>query len=97
MGIEHKVTGVLHLVATSIIIVYLLTNAVPKSYAFGAVLFFIIKGIAFTLMKQSPISALDAIAGILLFFPVIGWFSNIVLNIIVIVFLAQKGVAYLFR
>lgn len=97
MGLEHKLTGVLHLGAILIIIFYLLTNAFPKSYALGAVLFFIVKGIAFAIFKQSPLSALDAIAGIYLLFPVLGWFSNIVLNIIFIGFLVQKGVMYLFR
>lgn len=97
MGIEHKFTGVLHLGALSIIILYLLTNAFPKFYAVAAVLFFIIKGIAFAIMKHSPLSALDAVAGVYLLFPVIGVFSNIVLNIIFIGFLVQKGVVYLFR
>lgn len=97
MGIEHKITGILHLGAISIIIFYLLTNAFPKSYASGAVLFFIVKGIAFAFMKQNPLSALDAVAGIYLLFPVLGWFSNMILNIIFIGFLVQKGVAYLFR
>ena len=97
MGIEHKVTAILHLGAISIVMLYLLTTALPKSYALGAVLFFIIKGIAFAVMKQNPLSALDAVAGIYLLFPVIDWFSNIVLNIIFIGFLVQKGVVYLFR
>lgn len=97
MGIEHKITAVLHLGAISIIIFYLLTNAFPKSYALGAVLFFIVKGIAFAFMKQNPLSALDAIAGVYLLFPVLGWFSNSVLNWIVIIFLVQKGIVYLFR
>jgi len=97
MGIEHKVTAILHLGAISIVMLYLLTTALPKSYALGAVLFFIIKGIAFAVMKQNPLSALDAVAGIYLLFPVLGWFSNAVLNIIFIGFLVQKGVVYLFR
>ncbi len=97
MGIEHKVTGLLHLGALSIIVLYLLTNAFPKSFAIGAIVFFAIKGIAFTIMKQNPLSALDAVAGIYLLFPVLGWFSNIVLNIIFIGFLVQKGIVYLFR
>ena len=97
MGMEHKITGVLHVGALLIVIFYLLTNAFPKSFALGAILFFIIKGIAFAFMKRNPFSALDAIAGIYLFFPVIGWFSNIVLNIIFIGFLAQKGIIYFFR
>jgi len=97
MGIEHKITAILHLGAISIVILYLLTNAFPKSYALGAVLFFVIKGIAFAVMKQNPLSALDAVAGVYLLFPVLGWFSNVVLNIIFIGFLVQKGVVYLFR
>ena len=97
MGIEHKVTAILHLGAISIVILYLLTNAFPKSYALGAVLFFIIKGIGFAIMKQNPLSVLDAVAGIYLLFPVLGWFYNIVLNIIFIGFLVQKGIVYLFR
>lgn len=97
MGIEHKITAIFHLGAISIIIFYLLTTAFPKSYALGAVAFFIIKGIAFAFMKQNPVSALDGIAGLYLLFPVIGWFSNIVLNVIVIGFLVQKGIVYLFR
>ena len=97
MGIEHKITAVLHLGVVSIIILYLLTSAFPKSYALGAVLFFIIKGIAFAIMKQNPLSVLDTVAGVYLLFPVLGWFSNIVLNIIVIGFLVQKGIVYLFR
>ena len=97
MGLEHKLTGVLHLGAISIVILYLLTNALPKSYALGAVAFFIIKGIAFAVMKQNPLSALDAVAGVYLIFPVMDWFSNVVLNIIIIGFLMQKGIVYLFR
>ena len=97
MGIEHKVTAILHLGTISIVILYLLTNAFPKSYALGAVLFFIIKGIGFAIMKQNPLSVLDAVAGIYLLFPVLGWFSNIVLNVIIIGFLVQKGIVYLFR
>ncbi len=97
MGIEHKLTGVLHLGAISVIILYLLTNAFPKSYALGAVLFFVIKGIAFAFMKQNPMSALDAIAGVYLIFPVLDWFSNSILDWVVIIFLLQKGIFYLFR
>jgi len=97
MGIEHKITAVLHLGAVSIVIFYLLTSGFSKSYALGAALFFVVKGIAFAFMKQNPVSALDAVAGIYLLFPVLGWFSNIVLNIIFIGFLIQKGVIYLFR
>ena len=97
MGIEHKITGVLHLGAIAVVILYLLTNAFPKTYALGAVLLFIIKGIAFAFMKQNPLSILDAVAGIYLLFPVLGWFSNIVLNIIFVGFLIQKGIVYLFR
>ena len=97
MGIEHKITGVLHLGALLIISVYLFVDVVPKSYALGAVAFFIIKGIAFAVMKQNPLSVLDAVAGIYLLFPVLGWFSNIVLNVIIIGFLVQKGIVYLFR
>lgn len=97
MGIEHKVTGLLHLGALLIIILYLLTHAFPKSFALGAIAFFVIKGIAFAFMKQNPLSILDTVAGIYLLFPVLGWFSNIVLNIIFIGFLVQKGIVYLFR
>jgi len=97
MGIEHKITAVLHLGAVSVIILYLLTEGFPKTYALIATLFFIVKGIGFAFMKQNPLSALDAVAGIYLLFPVLGWFSNIVLNIIVIGFLVQKGIVYLFR
>lgn len=97
MGIEHKITGILHLGAVSVVVFYLLTSAFPKSYALGAIAFFLIKGIAFAFMKQNPLSALDAIAGIYLLLPVLGWFSNIVLNIIFIGFLVQKGIVYLFR
>ena len=97
MGAEHKITGVLHLGAILIIILFLLMDVVPKSYALLAVLFFVVKGIAFTIMKQNPLSLLDTVAGIYLFFPIIGWFSNIVLNVIFIGFLVQKGIVYLFR
>lgn len=97
MGSEHKITGILHLGAVSVVVFYLLTSAFPKSYALGAIAFFIIKGIAFAFMKQNPLSTLDAIAGIYLLFPVLGWFSNIVLNVIFIGFLIQKGIVYLFR
>ncbi|MBI2542657.1 MAG: hypothetical protein HYW24_00505 [Candidatus Aenigmarchaeota archaeon] len=98
MGIEHKITAILHLSAILVIIVYLLTEgAFPKSYALVAVGFFVIKGVAFAFMKQNPLSALDAVAGIYLFFPVMGWFSSIVLDIIFIGFLLQKGFFYLFR
>ncbi|MBI1979087.1 MAG: hypothetical protein HYS62_03460 [Candidatus Aenigmarchaeota archaeon] len=97
MGIEHKITGILHLVAVLIIVLFSLTDEIPKSFAFLSVLFFVVKGIGFAIMKQNPLSALDAIAGIYLLFAVLGWFSNGVLNWIVIIFLAQKGVVYLFR
>ena len=97
MGIEHKITGVLHLGAISIIILYLLTGEFPKNYALIAVAFFIVKGIAFAFMKQNPLSALDAIAGIYLLLPVLEWFSNPILNWIVIIFLIQKGIVYIFR
>ncbi len=97
MGIEYKVTGVVQLVAVSLIIFFLLADAIPKSYALVAVLFFLVKGIAFALMKRNPMSLLDTIAGVYLLFPILGLFSNIVLNVIVIVFLVQKGVMYLFR
>lgn len=97
MGIEHKITGVLHLGAISVVIFYLLTNAFPKTYALGTVLFFVIKGISFAFMKQNPLSALDAVAGIYLLFPVLGWFSNAILDWSAIIFLVQKGIVYLFR
>lgn len=97
MGLEYKLTGIFQLSAILIIIFYLLTDTFPKSFALGAVLFFIIKGIAFATFKQNLLSALDTIAGIYLFFPIIGWFSNIILNIIMILFLVQKGITYLFR
>lgn len=97
MGIEHKITAVLHLGAVIVLIFYLFTNSFPKSFAIGSVFFFIVKGIAFVFMKQNPLSALDAVAGIYLLFPVLGIFSNIVLNIIFIGFLVQKGITYLFR
>lgn len=97
MGIEHKITGMFHLIAVSIIITYLLTSSFSKSYAIFSILFFIVKGISFALFKRSVLSVLDAIAGIYLIFPVMGWFSNTLLNIIFIGFLVQKGVVYLFR
>ena len=97
MGIEHKITSILHLGAVLVIIIYVLMGVVPRSYALVAVLFFVVKGIGFTIMKQNPLSMLDAVAGIYLFFPVMDLFSNIVLNIIFIGFLAQKGILYLFR
>ena len=97
MGIEHKITGILHLGASLVISIYLFMGVVPKSYALGVVAFFVIKGIAFAIMKQNPLSVLDTVAGVYLLFPVLGWFSNIVLNIIIIGFLVQKGIVYLFR
>ena len=97
MSIEHKITGFFHLIATLAITFYLSGWFFPKSFALIAVAFFIIKGVSFALMKRNPISAVDAVAGVYLFLPVIGLFSNIVLNIIFIGFLVQKGIVYLFR
>lgn len=97
MGIEYKISGVIQLTAVSIISIYLFLDAVPKSYALVTAIFFILKGISFTFFKQNPLSLLDTISGLYLLFPVLGWFSNTVLNIIVIVFLAQKGIVYLLR
>lgn len=97
MGIEYKISGVVQLVAISIISIYLFLGIVPKSYALGVAIFFILKGISFTIFKQNPLSLLDAISGFYLLFPVLGWFSNTALNIIVIVFLTQKGIVYLLR
>lgn len=93
----HKILGVAQLAAISIISIYLFSDIVPKSYALGAVLYFISKGILFTILKRSPLSLLDAISGFYLLFPVLGWFSSDVLNIIVIIFLVQKGIVYLLR
>lgn len=93
----NKITGILQLVATLIVILYLFNLPIPKSFAMIAVLFFIIKGVSFTVLKQNPISAIDAIAGFYLLFPVLGWFANTILNVIFIIFLLQKGVSYLLR
>jgi hypothetical protein len=97
MGMEHKLTGVLHVTALAVVVLYLLTSAFPKSYALIAAGFFVVKGITFAFMKQNPVSALDTVAGIYLIFPVMGLFSNIILNIIFIGFLTQKGITYIFR
>ncbi len=97
MGVEHKITAVFHLSALLVIILYLLMDAVPRYYALIAVAFFVIKGVSFAIIKQNPVSALDAVAGAYLFLPVIGWFTNIILNIIFIAFLVQKGISYIFR
>ncbi len=93
----HKILGVAQLAAISIISIYLFRGIVPESYALGATLFFILKGVLFTILKRNPLSSLDAISGFYLLFPVLEWFSNSVLNIIMIVFLVQKGIMYLFR
>ncbi len=93
----HKITGILHLTALSFIALYLFADVLPKSLALLGVLFFLIKGISFAFMKQNPVSALDAVAGFYLLFPVMGTFSNIILTMLFIGFLAQKGVVYLFR
>jgi hypothetical protein len=97
MGIEYKISGVIQLAAVLIIVIYIFLHAVPRIYALSVAMLFIIKGISFTIFKQNPLSLLDTVAGLYLFFPVLGWFSNTVLNIIVIIFLAQKGITYLFR
>ncbi|MBI2546826.1 MAG: hypothetical protein HYW23_00055 [Candidatus Aenigmarchaeota archaeon] len=97
MGLEHKITGVMHLGALSIIALHLFTGSIQQSYVIIASLFFIVKGIAFTLMKQNPLSLLDTVAGVYLMFPVLGIFSISLLNIIFIVFLAQKGLIYLLK
>lgn len=95
--VMHKILGVAQLAAISIISIYLFSDIVPKSYALGAVIFFISKGVLFTILKRNPLSSLDAISGFYLLFPVFGWFSSNVLNIIMIAFLAQKGIMYLLR
>ena len=97
MSIEHKITGFFHLAAALVVTLYLSGWFFPKSFALIAVAFFIIKGVSFALMKRNPVSAIDAIAGVYLFFPAIGLFSNGILNWIVIIFLIQKGIVYLFR
>jgi len=97
MGIEHKITGILQLIAVSIIAIYLYSDLLPKSVALFAVAYFIVKGVSFTLMKRNPLSAIDALSGLYLLLPVLGVFTNTVLNVISIIFLAQKGIAYLFR
>ncbi len=93
----NKFTGALQLVASSIVILYLFHSPVPKSFAIVAALFFVIKGAAFTILKQNPVSSIDAIAGLYLLFPVLGWFNVTILNVVFIIFLVQKGISYLFR
>lgn len=97
MGIEYKITGIAQITAVSIISFYLYFGLLSKTIALFAVAYFVIKGVAFTVFKRNPLSALDAIAGIYLLFPAIGIFSNSVLDTVSIIFLAQKGIAYLFR
>lgn len=97
MGLEHKVTGAVHIVAVSVIISYMLLGLVPKSYAIVASVFFIVKGVVFSVMKRNPLSFLDALSGLYILLPLTGLFSNLVLNIVFIGFLAQKGIMYLFR
>ncbi|MBI2545376.1 MAG: hypothetical protein HYW22_02130 [Candidatus Aenigmarchaeota archaeon] len=98
MGAEHKITGILQLIAVSVVILYILTDGtIPRNIALIAVAFFIVKGIGFTFMKQNLLSLSDTIAGIYLLLPVLGIFSNTILNIIFIGWLIQKGIIYLFR
>ena len=98
MGLEYKLTGVIQLIAVSIVILYILTDgSFSNIVAIGAVLFFIVKGVAFAFMKQSILSLSDTLAGIYLLLPVFGIFSNTILNIIFIGWLIQKGIVYLFR
>lgn len=97
MGVEHKITGIAQLIAVSIIILHLYFSLLPSSASLFAVAYFVIKGISFALFKRNPLSILDAISGIYLIFPVTGMFSNSILNMVSIIFLAQKGVVYLFR
>ena len=97
MGLEYKVSGIVQLVAVTVVAAYLLTNNLSQSYALVAVAFFIVKGILFTFMKQNALSLSDTIAGIYLLFSVLGWFSIGLLNWAAILFLIQKGIVYLFR
>ena len=98
MGLEYKLTGVIQLIAVSIVILYILTDgAFSRTIVIVSVLFFIVKGVAFAFMKQSILSLSDTIAGIYLLLPVFGIFSNTILNIIFIGWLIQKGIVYLFR
>lgn len=97
MGMEYKISGVIQLVAVTIVSLYLFLSLGSKLYSIGVAVLFIIKGIGFTIFKQSLLSLLDTFFGIYLFFAVLGWFSNTVISIVAIVFLTQKGITYLLR
>ena len=98
MGFEHKITGVFQLISVLIVALYIITDgAFSRNIALIAIAFFIVKGIGFAFMKQNVLSLSDAIAGIYLLLPVLGIFSNLILNIIFIGWLTQKGIIYLFR
>ncbi len=97
MGIEYKATGGLQLAAVSIVAAHLYLTTFTQSVALVAVSYFIVKGVLFTLMKRNPLSLIDTLAGLYLILPVLGIFSNDIINTISLIFLAQKGIVYFFR
>ncbi len=92
----HKVLGILQLAFVSVFIAFLL-GWTDAGMATIAGIYFIFKGFAFTLLKGNIVSLADAVAGSIILFAAFDVFSNIIVSIVVILFLLQKGVTYLFR
>ena len=92
----HKLLGVLQIIFTFIFIGFLL-GWTDAGLATIAGLYFLFKGLGFALMKGNFISLFDAAAGSIILLAAFDVFSNIIVSIIVILFLLQKGATYLVR
>ena len=91
-----KILGILQSVFTFVFVGFLL-GWTDAGLATIAGLYFLFKGFAFFFMKGNAISLLDAGAGALILLAIFGIFSNIIVSIVVILFLLQKGITYLLR
>lgn len=92
----HKILGVVQIVLTLVFVAFSF-GWTEAGFATIAGMYFLFKGFAFALLKGNIISLADAGAGSLILFAAFGIFSNVVVSIVVILFLLQKGATYLVR
>lgn len=90
------ILGIIQIAIVLIFSLHITLNWFSQLVLILAAIYLIVKGILFTFIR-TYISALDALAGFYLLFVAVGIFSNNLLNIIVLLFVLQKGILYVLR